>query len=399
MKTKKANMFKRELVKFIGLSAVWMGTLAFSQMSFAQSNLAPSIVMGEEGSGHSGGGNITEADLRYYMGKLETYFSSEESKTVFPEIVAYDATHPTESFKQLISNTHPVVQKDELKDANGVVRDCMSFANPGHRYFVCNSDALPNKTLENQPSFYRIVLHELMVQAGIEKPLSKDVPSVYEVSSRITTNVHLETYQEWVPGKAGESIIRNQGFICQSSDVTFRRRGKSKGLIVHPDGSYWFYQFKFNLVFNNSFNKDSKNSKDSNLLIDELRLISSGKISFLNPTEMIDSDFKVVTSGQEDIGNPHFSVIASVSESYLDQNYHLNHNSGFEVNVYSDFLRVIKKEKGEVFTYDDLDQSNFSMKCGIGNESTLNYRWYSKAEETLGQLIAKTKNSKYPYTH
>ncbi len=230
MKTKKMNGMKKEMLKFLSVSAVWMSTLMFSQVSFADKG---------EGSGHSGGGNITEADLRSYMGKIDAYLLSEAGRAVFPEIVAYDANHPAETFHQLIQNTNPVVDKGELKDSNGVVRDCMSYANPGNRYFVCNSDALPNKTLENQPSFYRIVLHELLVQAGIEKPLNKDVPSVYAVSSRITENVHLETYQEWVPGRASNQteMLSDSGIIC--SDYS-PEKGKKELLyfVMLPNGDY-----------------------------------------------------------------------------------------------------------------------------------------------------------------
>jgi hypothetical protein len=234
MKKNKMNEIKRECQKFLGLSAVWMSAMAFTQLSFAQSN-----VVADEGSGNSGGGNITEVDLRYYMGKIDTYLLSEEGRKAFPEIVAFDEAHPTEKFHDLILNTKPVVQKGELRDANGVVRDCMSYANPGNRYFVCNSDALPNKTLENQPSFYRIVLHELLVQAGIEKPVSKEIPSVYSVSSRITDNVHLETYQEWVPGKGSykDQTLVDSGIFCRT-DTTRHMTGKNLMFILRPNGDY-----------------------------------------------------------------------------------------------------------------------------------------------------------------
>jgi|GEM_PF-5610965 len=200
-----------------------------------------------QGAGHVGGGNITEADLQSYMNKLDVYLMSDEGRQAFPEIVTYDQTHPNESFHELVLKVHPVVRQGELRDGFGNVRDCLSYID--QRYFVCNSDDLPVKTLDNQPSFYRIVFHELLVQAGIEKPISGDIPSEYPVSSRITENVHLETYQEWVPGKTQSNAQKPQALACSIHVDSFRfdrlvlKTLRSKGFTVVDDQDPAEYHF------------------------------------------------------------------------------------------------------------------------------------------------------------
>lgn len=184
------------------------------------------------GSGHSGGGNITEADLRYYIARIDNYLQSDEGKKTFPEI-------DTVAFHSLAEKISPVVQKGELRDANGTVRDCMSYADAVKPYFICNSDALPDKTLDNQPSFYRIVFHEMLVQLGVEKVLSKDIPSEYKISYRITENVHLETYKEWVPGK--KSFLRlnmaEVGLVCNDR-IAYLSSKHTLFFIWRPNGDY-----------------------------------------------------------------------------------------------------------------------------------------------------------------
>ena len=154
-----------------------------------------------EGSGHSGGGNITEVELRYFMGKIDDFLDTDEGQKLFPEVVEYDVHHSEgEKFHDLILKTKPVVKRGRVFDEFGVERDCVSHINPNNRYFVCNSKHLPDDTVENQRKYYGIVMHELFVQAGIEKPLSKDVPSEYDVSDVIMKNMHLGPDREWVFG-------------------------------------------------------------------------------------------------------------------------------------------------------------------------------------------------------
>lgn len=236
MKTVMKTKMKKMNNKLAELTALTMMGVALAQTSFAQS-----ITPTGEGSGNSGGGNITEADLRRYMGKLDTFLLSDEGLALFPEVANWNKAHPDENFHQVILNTNPVVQKGELKDEEGNARDCMSYAIPGNRHFVCNSDALPELTLDNQVSFYELVLHELFVQTGIEKPLNKTVRSVYDISHRITQSVHLETYQEWVPGQ-GEKKYKPQmmsevGFVCSNHVVQGSDR-HSIVFAVEPNGDW-----------------------------------------------------------------------------------------------------------------------------------------------------------------
>ncbi len=152
-------------------------------------------------AGAKGGGRMMEADIRSYMLKLDQFLDSDEGMETFPEIVEYDKLHPEFPFHEILLATRPVVQEGEVLDQFGIARDCVSFADEKGRRFVCQLNKLPEATLQNQPRMYRLVMHELLVQAGIEKPLSKDIPSDYAISARMESNVHLVTHQEWLPGK------------------------------------------------------------------------------------------------------------------------------------------------------------------------------------------------------
>jgi hypothetical protein len=185
-----------------------------------------------QGDKTGGGGNSTEADLQSYINKLDAFLNTDEGKQAFPEIVAYDQGNPNESFHQLVIKTHPVVRKGELKDSLGTVRGCVSYI--GQYYFVCNSELLPENRLDNQPSFYRIVFHELLVQAGIERPINQDVPSEYPISSRINDNIHLETYQQWVPGK---KITKTPFLNCTGYVKKEKNKFSGLNMVIFQDGT------------------------------------------------------------------------------------------------------------------------------------------------------------------
>ncbi len=192
-------------------------------------SLVPMNSQAQEGSGNSGGGRAKEGDLRHYIGKIDEYLLTGEGKKTFPEIVEYDRLHPTESFHALIQRVRPIVNIGPVEDAFQDDRDCVShFEDLNNRYFVCNTNALPEVKLANDPSYLRIVFHELLVQTLLELPINKKVPSEYTISWRITENLHLETYQEWVPGK--KKVVHNEFvtlvrklFKDQSSTYDFQK--------------------------------------------------------------------------------------------------------------------------------------------------------------------------------
>ena len=165
---------------------------------------------------HGNGGNLTEGDLKYFITKLDRYLQSEDGKNAFPELGKYDETHQDATINMIAKALNPTLKNGEVLDSLGNPRDCVSYTSPV-RYFKCNSNTLPKNTLEHQPSFYRLVFHEILVQAGLEKPLNKEVPSEYPIASRL--DVHLETFQEWVPGKIADDGSRVGKFANPSKEV------------------------------------------------------------------------------------------------------------------------------------------------------------------------------------
>jgi len=164
------------------------------------------------------GGNWTEADLKHFLTRLVPYLQSEEAKRVFPEIVSYDLTHPNETIESIATEMNPRLTEKPVLDASGNVRDCVSYFAP-IRYFECNTKSLPPKPEESASdaqkseyygTLYRLVLHEVLVQAGLEHPLTVEVPSDYSISSRLM--VHLENFPEWVPGaSSAASAVQSSG--------------------------------------------------------------------------------------------------------------------------------------------------------------------------------------------
>lgn len=160
------------------------------------------------GGTHVGGGRFTEALLKDFMGELANYFSEAESIELFPEVKTYNETH-TVSFSDFIRQIEPVVVDHKVYGPFGEERDCVSMIKDGRKWFECNSERIPENRIESQPLLYIILLHEAMVQAGIEKPESETVPSKYPVSSRIGNgnNLSLVTYQKYIPRRRSNPCL------------------------------------------------------------------------------------------------------------------------------------------------------------------------------------------------
>lgn len=159
------------------------------------------------GAGHVGGGEVTASDFQDFINKIDEYLLTSAGQASFPEI-------QQPGFHHIVTKVKPVVKDERVFDSFGVAQTCVSHAVEGNRYFQCDLSRLPKINLDNQPTFYRIVFHELLFQAGLELPISRDVPSDFQISSRL--KLHLETFQAWVPGQAqpGPRMIKDSGFSC-----------------------------------------------------------------------------------------------------------------------------------------------------------------------------------------
>lgn len=150
--------------------------------------------------GSVGGGRFSEVQLKGFMTKLETYFRSEDSHTLFPEVREYNLTHQP-NFAQLVASIEPKVVSHAVY-SHGEERDCVSMIEGNRRYFECNEAKLPEATLNNQPLLYSLLAHEAFVHAGLEHP-SNTVVSEYPLAKRFldTKNLSLVSYtvQEWQP--------------------------------------------------------------------------------------------------------------------------------------------------------------------------------------------------------
>jgi len=159
-------------------------------------------------AGQEGGGGVwTEGDLKHFLNRLIPYINSEEGLAVFPEVKAYNETHPNEAFGTILAELNPRLVDGPVYDQDGNERDCVSGFD-SVRFFKCNQKALPPRPDEKSSaqekseyygSLYRLTLHEAFVQVGLEKRLTKEIVSDYTISSRL--QVHLENYPEWVPGR------------------------------------------------------------------------------------------------------------------------------------------------------------------------------------------------------
>ncbi len=147
---------------------------------------------------HIGGGSSTEADLKNYMNEIDQFLLTTGGKTAFPEIEEYNKINGPFAFKILISQINPVVKDGVVLDQFGIERTCISrFGEKTTRTITCNSKKLPDQSIQNQRSLYRIIFHELLVHAELEKPISKDVPSEYSISAKITNYLTLIGGVRW----------------------------------------------------------------------------------------------------------------------------------------------------------------------------------------------------------
>ena len=71
---------KKWIKSFIACTVALGGNLAYAQHT---------PIVTAEGSGHSGGGKVTESDFRAYMSKIDQFLQTSEGATVFPEIVEF----------------------------------------------------------------------------------------------------------------------------------------------------------------------------------------------------------------------------------------------------------------------------------------------------------------------
>jgi hypothetical protein len=193
-------------------------------------------------SGTQGGGSFTEVQMKDYMGELSRYFADPQSRVLFPEVDTYEKVSGTK-FTTLIQSIEPKVVYHKVYGPFNEERDCVSRIEGSMRYFECDQSRIPEARLENQPLLYSILLHEVMVHAGIEKPTAETVPSKYPVSSRIgnTQNLSLVTYQKWVPKVTPSYLDRSladSGITC-STGTDFNSEEKvSYSFVWKPNGDY-----------------------------------------------------------------------------------------------------------------------------------------------------------------
>jgi len=183
------------------------------------------------------GGDWTEAELKHYLTRLSLYLGSPEGQVVFPEVVEYNLKHPEEKIEKIASEMNPRLVNHLVTDSKGNERDCVSYTTP-IRYFECNLKSLPAKPLSEVKdeqksayygSLYRLVLHEVFVQAELEKHLNREIPSEYAISSRLM--VHLERFPEWVPGAARAESV-------SSSDISIHTKLEFSGSVGAGYGNY-----------------------------------------------------------------------------------------------------------------------------------------------------------------
>jgi hypothetical protein len=154
-----------------------------------------------QGSHETGGGRITETQLKMLLLDLIPYFESKEGLDYYPKVLAWNNTHADEPFVEVLRKMAPVMKNGPVRDNFDADRDCIShFSDPSNRYFECNQNAKwPAFTLDTEQAYLDFVLHEAFVQTRIERSRNSLVTSTYDESSRLP--FHLESFQKWMPGK------------------------------------------------------------------------------------------------------------------------------------------------------------------------------------------------------
>lgn len=190
-----------------------LGSIAISSLAWAQ-------------SGAAGGGKFSEWDFQTYIARLGAFMETEEGRKAFPEIRAYDLSrnpnNPKDlTFKQLCDSVKVAIKNKKVRDSAGNVRDCVAFRSP-ENYIQCNGRGLPRFTVANQPKFYGMSLHELLVILGLEKPpANPETPSEYPISRRIKDYLHYESYGEWLLGRLPVESVISGGMWCAGSMGAF----------------------------------------------------------------------------------------------------------------------------------------------------------------------------------
>ncbi len=204
-------------IKMIGMVAM----MTIPQWALAQSG------------GHVGGGDPTASDFQDFINEIDAYLLTEEGKTEFPELKQPE-------FHHIVMQVKPVVKDERVYDSFGVAQACVSHAEDGNRYFQCDVTRLPKIELNNQPTFYRIAFHELLFQAGLELPISKDVPSDFKISSRL--KLRLKTYQKWIPG---EENSEQMGFWCSTKSPSDSSLSNSLEFVWNTNGDFFLANVHF----------------------------------------------------------------------------------------------------------------------------------------------------------
>ena len=196
-----------------------------------------------QGQSGTGGGRERERGLEHMMVDLIPYLESQEGQNAFPEVRDYNRAHPSETVSDLLKSTAIVLKNGEVKDGFDADRDCVShFGDPKNRYVECNLGTMLDETkLENQPALYGFLFHEILLQAGIEKPRSLTIPSDYHVSKRM--EFHRETFEKVMPGLgkvAAVSTFASTGFRCttQSKSPPLHSDVGRLELYWKPTGEY-----------------------------------------------------------------------------------------------------------------------------------------------------------------
>lgn len=219
--------------------------------------------------GHVGGGDVTASDLQNFINKIDEYLLSDEGREEYP-----DLNQPV--FHDIVKTVRPVVKNEAVKDEFGVEQTCISHAVEGNRYIQCDLNRLPKIELSTQPSYYRLMFHELLFQVGLEKPISRNVPSDFRVSSKL--KMHLKNKQEWVLGENKEysEVLRSKterkklnyqatihfgiDYLVSTTQIGFSKFGPDDSLFSlrfgqrhSADESQYNTTFQYKKFINNSF--------------------------------------------------------------------------------------------------------------------------------------------------
>jgi hypothetical protein len=146
---------------------------------------------------HVGGGDATASDIQYIMNQLDAYLLTNEGKAEFPEIQQPE-------FHYMVKKVRPVVKDERVYDGFGINQTCISVISELQRLILCDLRRLPQFELNNWPTFYRLIFHELLFQVGLETPISSSIPSDFRISSRL--KLHLSNSKEWLPGDGFSKI-------------------------------------------------------------------------------------------------------------------------------------------------------------------------------------------------